>query len=248
MVTFLTSNPFIIGTESMNPQNRFVEELLFNIKRNNVHALFICSDPDTHEFTDASANSMRKGMEEIGIHFDAFNVLDGRNPEWTKQFIDTSEVVILCGGHVPTQNKFFQKIHLREHLKHFRGVVIGISAGSMNMADSVFSHPELPGETTDPYYKCQFPGLGLSTRNILPHWQNLSKVILDGKRMVEDIVLPTSYENVFFALPDGSYIYSNGAREELRGEGYLISNGNVRLVCSTGSTLLLQLNSYQNVR
>ncbi|MDO4215120.1 MAG: Type 1 glutamine amidotransferase-like domain-containing protein [Bacteroidales bacterium] len=247
MITFVTSNPFTIGTESMNPQNRFVEELLFNIKKNNVRALFVCSDPNTHEFTDACAASMRKGLEEIGIQFDAFNVLDGRNPDWTRQFIDNSEVIILAGGHVPTQNKFFKQIHLRENLKHFRGVVIGISAGSMNMADSVFSHPELPGETLDPTYELQFPGLGLTTRNILPHWQNLQYVVLDGKRMLEDIVFPTCLEHVFFALPDGSYIYSNGEREELRGEAYLISNNQCRLVCSTGDVLILQTNFKKNV-
>lgn len=248
MVTFVTSNPFTIGTESMNPENRFVEELLFNIKRNDVHALFICSDPDSHEFTDAAAGSMRKGLEEIGIRFAAYNVLDGRNSDWTKNLVDNSEVIVLCGGHVPTQDKFFKKIHLREHLKHFRGVVIGISAGSMNMAENVYSTPEMPGEAVDPNYIYEFLGLGLTTRNIIPHWQELQNVMLDGKRMLEDIILPPSYEHAFFALPDGSYIYSNGAREELRGEAYLISNGNVRLVCSTGATLLLQLNSYQNVR
>lgn len=248
MVTFVTSNPFIPGTESMNPQNRFVEELLFNIKRNNVHALFICSDPDNPEFTDAAAGSMRKGLEEIGIHFAAYNVLDNRNPNWTKNFIDSSEVIILCGGHVPTQHAFFKKIHLREHLQHFRGVVIGISAGSMNMAENVYSTPEMPGEALDPNYQCEFLGLGLTTRNIIPHWQELHNSMLDGKRLLEDIILPPSYEHAFFALPDGSYIYSNGAREELRGEAYLISNGNVRLVCSMGATLLLQVNSCQNVR
>lgn len=248
MVTFVTSNPFTIGTESMNPQNRFVEELLFNIKRNNVHALFICSNPDSYEFTDAAANSMRKGLEEIGINFAAYNVLDGRNPDWTKPFIDSSEVIILCGGHVPTQDKFFKKIHLREHLKNFKGVVIGISAGSMNMAEQVYSTPEMPGETEDPEYCYEFQGLGLTTRNIIPHWQELQYYTLDGKQMLEDIILPPSYQYAFYALPDGSYIYSNGAKEELRGEAYLISNGNVRLVCSEGSTLLLQVNSYQNVR
>ena len=242
MITFLTSNPFIEGTESLNPQNRFVEELLFNVKRNHVHAVFVCSDPDQHDFTDASAGSMRKGMEEAGIQFDSYNVLDGRTVGWARTYVDTSEVVILSGGHVPTQHRFFERIHLRELLQHFRGVVIGISAGSMNMAESVFSHPELPGETRNPHYRCEFPGLGLSMRNILPHWQNLQHMVLDGKRMLEDIIIPTTDEHAFYCLPDGSYIFSDGGKEELRGEAYLASNRIVRPICYTGSVLRLQVN------
>jgi len=45
------------------------------------------------------------------------------------------DVVILAGGHAPTQNAFFHKIKLKELLKIFDGIVIGISAGTMNCAD-----------------------------------------------------------------------------------------------------------------
>ena len=38
---------------------------------------------------------------------------------------------------VPTQNAFFHKIRLPELLRDYGGVVLGISAGSMNMAATV---------------------------------------------------------------------------------------------------------------
>ena len=210
----------------MNPQNRFVEELLFNIKRNNVRALFVCSDPDTHEFTDACAASMRKGLEEIGIQFDAFNVLDGRNPDWTRQFVDNSEVIILAGGHVPTQNKFLKQIHLRENLKHFRGVVIGISAGSMNLAETVYVQPEEEGESS-PDFERSAPGLGLTDVNILPHYQKVKDNILDGKRLFEDVTYADSYGQMFFVLPDGSYFFQDDDGLYLYGESYIIHDGEI---------------------
>ena len=61
-------------------------------------------------------------------------------------------LLILGGGHVPTQNRFFQKIGLRERMKAFAGLVIGISAGSMNSAEIVYAHPELEGEAIDLAY------------------------------------------------------------------------------------------------
>lgn len=242
MITFLTSNPFIEGTESLNPKNRLVDELLFNIKRNNVRGLFICATPDNPDFTDGCRDSIHKALSEIGLKFSCFHVLDGRNPEKTQELTSYSDVIVLGGGHVPTQNRFFQKIHLRERLQNFKGVILGISAGSMNMAENVFVHPELPGETTDPHFTGEFQGLGFSTRNILPHWQKLPYEILDGKHMLQDIILPTTSDHVFYGLPDGSYIFSNGKREELRGESYLISNHHVRLICPDDATLVLQVN------
>ena len=52
------------------------------------------------------------------------------------------DVILLGGGHVPTQNKFFKEIRLREKIKDFDGIIIAISAGSMNSADIVYCQPE----------------------------------------------------------------------------------------------------------
>jgi dipeptidase E len=242
MIAFLTSNPFIEGTESLNPKNRLVDELLFNIKKRNARGLFITAAPDEHDFSVACRDSIYKGLKEIGLEFSCFHLLDGQNAEKTQELTSNSDFIVLGGGHVPTQNKFFQKIHLRKRLQNFKGVLLGISAGSMNMAENVFVHPELPGETLDPHFKGEFQGLGFSSRNILPHWHKLPYDILDGKRMLQDIILPTTSDHVFYGLPDGSYIFSNGEREEIRGESYLISNYQIRLLCPDGATLVLQVN------
>ena len=45
-----------------------------------------------------------------------------------------NQVIILRGGHVPTQNKFFEKIKLKERIKDFEGIIIGVSARYMNSA------------------------------------------------------------------------------------------------------------------
>ena len=40
------------------------------------------------------------------------------------------------------QHEFFIEINLKELLKNYQGLVIGQSAGALNMADKVFNSPE----------------------------------------------------------------------------------------------------------
>ncbi len=56
------------------------------------------------------------------------------------------DVILLGGGHVPTQNAFMERIGLKERLRKYEGLIIGWSAGSMNCAEIVYAAPKLEGE------------------------------------------------------------------------------------------------------
>ena len=104
------------------------------------------------------------------------------------------------------------------------GVVLGISAGSMNMAEVVYAQPEEPGES-GPDYQRFLPGLGLTDIQICPHYQKVRDYRVDGLRLFEDITYPDSMGNCFYALPDGSYVYQDENQCLLCGEGYRICDG-----------------------
>jgi dipeptidase E len=135
---------------------------------------------------------------------------------------------------VPTQNAFFRKIGLRELMKDYDGIVVGISAGSMNSADAVYSHPEEEGEAVDPDYRRFLPGLNLTKVMLLPHYQNEKDTLLDGLRVYEDIAFPDSMGRTFYAIPDGSYLFIDSGREELRGEAYMIRDGVMSRIAPEG--------------
>ena len=143
------------------------------------------------------------------------------------KLIKNSNFIILGGGHVPTQNKFFGEIGLKELLEEFDGVIFGISAGSMNSALEVYAQPELDGESFDPNYVRFIPGLGLTQTKLLPHYQDTKDSFLDGKKLFEDITYPDSFGHTFIAIPDGSYLYSEDGKEELMGEYFVISDGGI---------------------
>lgn len=223
MNIFITSSPYIDGADRaiLNDANGFTDRLR-EVLPPNPSALFVCADPDDHDMTCHFAADTCGAFSAAGMAFSRYDVLDGSNAEEAAQLIDQSDFLIFSGGHVPTQNRFFQEIGLREILTDFDGVVMGISAGSMNLADVVYVQPEEPSEGIDPDFQRFAPGLGLTDVNILPHYQKVKDNILDGLRLMEDITYPDSENNTFFALPDGSYFYQDDDCLLLCGQAWLI--------------------------
>ncbi len=238
MIAFLTSSPVIDRTAVLNPVNGFLEELR-KVYSHPWSVLFICSNPDAYEMTDAFSVSVQKAFAQEGFLFSSLQILDRRTQDQCDSLLHKADLVFLSGGHVPTQNRFFQEIGLAEKLKEFEEIVIGISAGSMNAAQTVYAQPELKGEAVCESYQRFLPGLGLIKTMILPHYQMIKDSVLDGLRVIEDIAYPDSMGRLIYALPDGSYLLLKDGREELHGEAWLISDGKIRLVNRENQVLVL---------
>lgn len=226
MTLFLTSSPCVIGAPRviLNPANGFVVRLQ-SVLPKWPRVLFIASHPEDHDSICHFANEMVRAFREFGFPMGAFYTLDGKNFDDAPFLVRSSDLIILMGGHVPTQNAFFRDICLRQLLEDYEGTVMGISAGSMNCADVVYAQPEEPGESIDPDYEKFIPGLGLTDVNILPHYQQVKDYTLDGARLYEDITFADSMDHIFFVLPDGSYYYQDEHQCAFFGEMYRLSNG-----------------------
>lgn len=238
MTYFLTSSPCVEGEVRLNPENGFVDRLRDALP-DACAGVFVCADPDGAAMTDRFAGEMYDAFTEAGIEFSSYEVLDRRTQPRAAELIAGAQLLILAGGHVPTQNRFFEDVDLRALLQGFDGAVVGISAGTMNSADTVYAHPELDGEAADPDYRRFLPGLGITKRMVLPHYQKIAGGVLDGQRLVEDIAYPDSFGNEFFALVDGSYIYGKDGREQLLGEAYRIQDGRMEQIGEVGDCLEL---------
>lgn len=245
MVYFLTSSPCLPDSPALNPANGFVDELKKALP-GPCRALFIASDPDDPEHTYRFCNDMPGSFAEIGIPFTRTDVLIRENQDRCAELVSNADLIFLCGGHVPTQNQFFRKISLRDYLTGFYGVIVGVSAGSMNAAEEVYAQPEKPGEAIDPNYEKFLFGLGLTYTKLLPHYQKEKDSWLDGMRLYEDITYADSIGRQFYAIPDGSYLLIRDDEDEggeylqeLRGEAYLIENGSIRQISREGDIIQL---------
>jgi len=236
---FLTSNPTMGAGETLNPANGFAEELKRALPAR-INALVVCSDPDGFDRTDVFARKLARALQNEGFGLQECRVLDRRTQKDAAELLGAAELVILAGGHVPTQNRFFRELGLKALLQGFGGTILGISAGSMNSADVVYAQPELPGEAADPRYEKFLPGLGLTKTMLLPHYQLTKDETLDGMKLFGEITGRDSMGRRFYAIPDGSYLFIRGQTEELRGEAHLVENGTIRQLASEGGRLALR--------
>ena len=241
MKYFLSSSPCqqVEGVWQMDPANNFAEDFVKALKKP-CRALFVASSPDDVERTERHTFEMKGSFERSGIVFSEYILLDRRNQEKAQELVAQADLMVLAGGHVPTQNDFFKDISLRELMKGFDGVVLGISAGTMNSADLVYVHPELEGETKFTDEERYRPGLGLTKTMVLPHYQMIKNDVLDGLRLFEDVAYGDSAKSgySFYCLVDGSYLYGHDGVEELRGEAYLIKDGRLERISRVGEVIL----------
>ena len=245
MVLFLTSSP----CEDNVPEgcdlpciyferNEFVANLRKYVAPGG-RFLVIAAWPDEHDRNDDIARSFAGCFAWHGMGFADVDVLDSRNQERAAELVAQSDVILLSGGHVPTENAFFKQIGLRELLVGYKGVIIGVSAGSMNAADTVYVQPEEAGEAVNPNFVRWTQGLGLTDKNILPHYNQVCDNILDGLRLFEDVTYPDSVGHPLYVLMDGSYILEAEGTSTLYGESYLLHNGVMECICREGEHITL---------
>lgn len=203
------------------------------------NVMIICASPNDHEKNDSVCACLRESFPMSGLSVSYIEKCDDRNEELIEK-LPEMDVILLAGGHVPTQNIFMKKIRLKERLKDFNGLLIAWSAGSMNCASNVYAAPELEGEAVDTDYSRWISGLGLTETNIFPHYQVLKDAYLDGLRVMEDITYADSYTHEILAMNDGSYITIENGTEILHGEAYRIKNGKLEMICRNGEAFVLK--------
>lgn len=236
MILFLTSD---IGTSKkvngeripceFNNTNNFASRLQKHIK-NGKNFVFVASNPTTHEINDYYGKLTFDSFNLSGFNFENLQILDARTQNNAEKLIKNADIVLLAGGHTPTQNKFFQEIELGKLLKAHKPVVIGQSAGSLNMAKNVYCSPE-EDDLNQPKY---FEGLGLTDINIEPHFDLEA---FENNQFLKTLLLEDSKTKPFLAITDGSFVFDDGKNAVIYGEAYWFSNGNLKQVCSNGKTL-----------
>lgn len=245
MVVFLTSSPSgPLGEPNegrfLDEKNGFVESLK-QVWKPDMRGLIICASPESYEQNDEMRTFFLDAFDHSGVPVAELDLWDYRyaNEALEAGCLEEYDVILLGGGHVPTQNAYFQQLHLRERMQEFDGVVVGISAGTMNSADVVYAQPELPGESLDPEYQRWLSGLGLTRLMVLPHVQMVRDSYLDDRRLFEDITFGDSYGNRFITLPDGSYIRIADGESRVYGMAWQIADGQMEQICGDGESVCL---------
>ena len=245
MTIFLTSNMGMcekingeIITKKIDNKNNIINQLKNSIK-NYKKFVFIASNPTGYEKTDSYSQCTKQSFKMSGMEFSEFIILDARTMDKTAEIISGADVIFLAGGHVPTQNAFFVEIELEKHLQGYDGVLIGQSAGSMNLSSLVYNYPEDLSEMEDSKFLI---GLGKTNVTIIPHFErNKANKNID---LFNDYFLPDSKNKEYVLLTDGSHVLVKKSECVVYGEAYLVKNCEITQICKTGQNT--KLNIMQN--
>lgn len=236
---FLTSMPLDNETGRLFEKNRFKERFLNSLgKRADI--VFVASDPDNHESSQFFAADIASLLEKEGVEISSLSILDNRNKGKAASLFNKCNLVVLAGGHTPTQNKFFSSFPLKMLLSRFKGTLLGISAGSMNSGKDVYFMPEEEGETKSDECNKISKGLGLTNLIIIPHYRPDESDTLDGINLYKDVVYPFFQERAVMCIPDGTYIYNSTEGEVICGECWSIMGGKRNHISNDGEEVFVE--------
>lgn len=232
MILFLTSrlNTYMIdkdGNKQTIPLEN-VSRVLDNIKKylNGTNwIVYVANDPNNVLKNEEKIKNIIDSFSLAGIEFNEKILLEARNKKDAKNIILGADIVILSGGKILCQNKFFRSIRLKNILKRFNGIVIGISAGTMNLCKTVYNFPE---EKSDIKERKWVKGLGFYDKIIIPHFDgetNTYQIECEEVDVVNDFILPASHKKEFLAIPNGSYIIIDNKNVSFFGDMFTIKNG-----------------------
>lgn len=133
--------------------------------------VFISAWPADAERNDEDAAGMHGMFAECGMAFAQIAVIDDRTaPEAGQGMIRAADCVFLMGGNPTEQMALVRRKGLTKALRSFGGVLLGVSAGAINMARRALDVWESP----EPY-----EGLGLTGITIKSHVNEGEEALLE---------------------------------------------------------------------
>ena len=129
---FLTSLPgsyYIKGgkmeTDGFYPTNEFINNFS-KLWKNISKILFITAAPENCKFSQFIIDVISLSFKIANLSYKEFDLCDNEN---YNQKLEEYQVIILGGGHIQTQNKFFEKIKLKGRIRDFEGKIIVLVQG-----------------------------------------------------------------------------------------------------------------------
>ena len=213
MATYLLTSMYESGFD------RTTTEMLNRVIKKKSSIVCIASDFFSYELTDKFWNVFYNMFKSAGLSFEKSAVIDGRlTPSQAQTLVKKADVVWISGGDTIAEFNYIKKYGLDDILKAHQGVLIGMSAGTLNLAKKVIL-PVCKGHSEQSIYD----GLGLVDITVISHYD---------MGIIPEEILSLSEEYELYLMTDGSYILCTGEQKEFYGNILRIKNREVKTVCS----------------
>lgn len=223
-------NAKMIGMFSGFPDRRFPAAIAARLREaltERGSLVFISAWPDDFQRNDEDAAGMHGMFAEWDMSFERVAVIDDRTPSRTgQQMIGTADCVFLMGGNTTEQMALIRRKSLAEALHSFAGVLLGVSAGSINIARRALDVWESP---------VPYEGLGLTGITIKSHVNEEETELLEKLR-----VISAAEQLPICAMEDESAIFLTRESADWLGRIRYIEGGAVMLLTHETLTRLSQ--------
>lgn len=153
----------------------FTDEFITELKKHLISCksfVFVASDFRAHDRTKHYHDKFLRLFADKGIEFEQSFIVDYEiKPDEAVRLIKSADVVWLAGGNTLIQIKHIKEYGLIPALIERNGITIGMSAGSINMAQRVV----LARDDNDNIPELSvYDGIGLINFNVEPHLNEAS--------------------------------------------------------------------------
>ncbi|KGP91267.1 cyanophycinase [Pontibacillus chungwhensis BH030062] len=207
--------------------NNFFPETLSRLLRDDItdrkSIAMISSNPSVYEDDGATERSW---LDQAGIRFDEYHLINYRvHKEEAQAKIRNASVIFLLGGNILEQNGFLLEYELSESIKESSAVVMGASAGAINMSAKWLSSSNFGDEVEE---NSVYTGIGLDHFSVLSHFD-----LENNFSLVQRELSPLSEEIDIYASNKDCAIRVKGDKIDIFGNVFLISNSKIQKLDET---------------
>lgn len=170
-------NAKVLGLFSGFPARQFPDDIAARLKKElsvRESLVFVSAWPAEYERNDDDAAGMHGMFVSRDLAFQHVHVIDDRTAQpQASQLIREASCIFLMGGNATQQFQLMRDKGIAEEIRRSRAVILGVSAGSSNMAKRALDIWESP----EPY-----EGLGLTDITIKAH------VTLDQQELLRTLM------------------------------------------------------------
>ena len=168
----------------------------------------------------------RSWLDQANIMFDEYHLIDyGVKKEEAHKLIQNASVIFLLGGNTVEQNGLLVEYELSDLIKKTRAVVMGTSAGAINMSAKWLcsKYTDYYGETSSIY-----DGIGLDDFSVLSHFD-----LENNLEQLQVELSPLSEEMNVYASNKDCAVRVKGDKIDILGNVYLISHSKIQKLDET---------------
>ena len=211
----------LLGVFSGFPDHHFPEGIAKRLREELTEReslVFITACPKDYAQNDDDCEGMYEMFAEKGMPFAKHCVIDERtNSSEAKELVGNASCIFLMGGGACTdQLELIRGKGCLEALRDCHAVILGVSAGSMNMAKTTIDFHD----SLDP-----FEGLGFTNLTVTCHHDPA-----DSWR--HEQTLRMSEDRVVYAMEDESAFFLKAGKIDVIGNIYRVEQGNMKMLGS----------------